>query len=658
MSAGSDRGAHFGAAIAVAGGVAVGWGWNHALSGTATALLVPGSIAGAATLAWFCVPLVRGICPQRPALAMGAAAFLVFGVLPAAVSLPALRLFSGEVYAILAAAALALAACILARMGRIAVGVALATAAAWTFWSSPPVPDLLPAAPSFAAPIESPIVKRVAVIGIDSGDWRVLDPLLEAGELPHLRSLIERGASGVLRSVEPTYSPVVWASVFSGKTPDKHGITGWFDAHSANRRARMLWRMVGAAGHPSVVVNVPGTWPPRKSSGVVVSGFPIPTLLRAPALEAQQVLGHVLATEDRPGSLVPTRVLRQSGAHADGDVIVGEVQLPLRTRVRHTWIDKLDRRRLLPPRLARVPVRFDAGLTGKRGIEIAGQAAELASGEWSDWLRTRVAGHPVRFRVRALEEGGFYVTPFYQDPVDPVYRFTSDPQMLEGVLGDEMYVVESTGWRAAQDAELRTPLVEHLRDVEEQHLRTAQALAARIPDWKLFAHVITLTDRTSHAFWRFHDPDGYPPMDAAELAANRERLHDAYRFADAQLGELLAMLGDDTTIFIASDHGSAKTPGSEWGGHRLEGIWIAAGPGIRPARERREISVLDVTPTLLVALGLPWANDMDGVARLELFDTAVESREIASYETEDAVVVTQQIDSTTENQLRSLGYVE
>ena len=78
-----------GAAIAVAGGVAVGWGWNHALSGTATALLVPGSIAGAATLAWFCIPLVRGICPQRPALAMGAAAFLVFGVLPAAVSLPA-----------------------------------------------------------------------------------------------------------------------------------------------------------------------------------------------------------------------------------------------------------------------------------------------------------------------------------------------------------------------------------------------------------------------------------------------------------------------------------------------------------------------------------------------------------------------------------------
>ena len=44
---------------------------------------------------------------------------------------------------------------------------------------------------------------RVLVVGVDGGSWNVIDPLLAAGELPHLAELIERGVSADLATVEP-----------------------------------------------------------------------------------------------------------------------------------------------------------------------------------------------------------------------------------------------------------------------------------------------------------------------------------------------------------------------------------------------------------------------------------------------------------------------
>ncbi|MFO7865507.1 MAG: alkaline phosphatase family protein, partial [Candidatus Aminicenantes bacterium] len=65
---------------------------------------------------------------------------------------------------------------------------------------------------------------KVMVIGLDGADWNIINPLLEQNKLPHLRSLIENGSSGVFHTVRPTKSPVLWTSIGTGKTMLKHGV--------------------------------------------------------------------------------------------------------------------------------------------------------------------------------------------------------------------------------------------------------------------------------------------------------------------------------------------------------------------------------------------------------------------------------------------------
>jgi len=92
----------------------------------------------------------------------------------------------------------------------------------------------------------------------------------------------------------------------------------------------------------------------------------------------------------------------------------------------------------------------------------------------------------------------------------------------------------------------------------------------------------------------------------------------AYEMADEILGRVLARLDPATTVIVVSDHsmrGNARTGGSpealdrlgRAGVHDPDGILIAAGPAIEPGAAT-VADLLDVTPTVLAALGLPAAS--------------------------------------------------
>src|SRR6187455_1664778 len=85
-----------------------------------------------------------------------------------------------------------------------------------TLGRSPPVPVHLAKRSSH--------MSRVLLIGWDGADWRILDPLLEAGALPNLQALIDRGAKGVLKSTIPTHSWAAWPSFLTGVEPDDHDV--------------------------------------------------------------------------------------------------------------------------------------------------------------------------------------------------------------------------------------------------------------------------------------------------------------------------------------------------------------------------------------------------------------------------------------------------
>jgi len=65
---------------------------------------------------------------------------------------------------------------------------------------------------------------KLMLIGIDSATWHVLTPLIEAGKLPTFARLVREGAHGPLKTFFPTLSPLIWSTISTGKSPEKHGM--------------------------------------------------------------------------------------------------------------------------------------------------------------------------------------------------------------------------------------------------------------------------------------------------------------------------------------------------------------------------------------------------------------------------------------------------
>ncbi len=72
---------------------------------------------------------------------------------------------------------------------------------------------------------------RVMQVDLDGADWRILQPLIDKGELPHFAEIVRRGTSGPLPTIKDSNSAVIWASIFSGKRPEQHQVLDFYRIH-------------------------------------------------------------------------------------------------------------------------------------------------------------------------------------------------------------------------------------------------------------------------------------------------------------------------------------------------------------------------------------------------------------------------------------------
>ena len=84
-------------------------------------------------------------------------------------------------------------------------------------------------------------------------------------------------------------------------------------------------------------------------------------------------------------------------------------------------------------------------------------------------------------------------------------------------------------------------------------------------EWDFFMFVEMGTDRIHHGLWKYHDPthhkhEVHPVYNSS--------IHDYYCYLDYEIGQILELVDDDTTVFIVSDHGAKKMDGgicvNEW----------------------------------------------------------------------------------------------
>ena len=123
----------------------------------------------------------------------------------------------------------------------------------------------------------------------------------------------------------------------------------------------------------------------------------------------------------------------------------------------------------------------------------------------------------------------------------------------------------------------------------------------------------------------------------AEDARRYGRVMDRYAsLLERWVSDLERGLGPGDLLVVVSAHGLQPTP--LW--QRLlgvlsgttvsdashagapDGVFLAAGAGIRPGSTPAHASLLDVAPTLLYLMGLPVARDMEGRILTEILDPA------------------------------------
>ncbi|MGB3344856.1 MAG: alkaline phosphatase family protein [Aequorivita sp.] len=122
---------------------------------------------------------------------------------------------------------------------------------------------------------------KLLLIGWDAADWKIIGPLLAKGLMPSLKKLIDNGVYGNMSTMNPPYSPMLWSTVATGKTPDKHGVLGFVElvpnqkalrpVTANSRNSRAIWNILHNQGYKSNLVGWWPSFPAEPINGVVVS---------------------------------------------------------------------------------------------------------------------------------------------------------------------------------------------------------------------------------------------------------------------------------------------------------------------------------------------------------------------------------------------------
>lgn len=158
-----------------------------------------------------------------------------------------------------------------------------------------------------------PIRGRVLLVGWDAADWKIIQPLMDAGKMPNVERLVRNGAAGQIATLHPPLSPMLWTSIATGKRPFKHGIHGFTEPApdgsgvqpitNLSRKSKALWNILSQNDRRSVVI---GWWPSHpvepihgvmvsdqyhRATGPLDKGWPMPADTVHPAKLAECLAG-------------------------------------------------------------------------------------------------------------------------------------------------------------------------------------------------------------------------------------------------------------------------------------------------------------------------------------------------------------------------------
>ena len=524
--------------------------------------------------------------------------------------------------------------------------------------------------------------KRALVIGWDGADWKVLRPMLEAGELPNLAALMERGAHGDCLSTVPSHSWTAWPSFMTGLNPAGHGVFDILEHKpGVSRRLPVSYRSIKAptifddmtaAGKTTIAANVPLTWPAPEIKGRVIAGGVLPA---SRAYTYPDDLRHTL-DERAPwpinGMSWTTFRHRPEPFLEEAAAITSRRQAAFEWLLDDTPWDLAVLVYVATDRIQHCLMRY-----------VSPEHPEYES------LRDTPVGRKVRALYQQLDDG---LAPLLErTDEDDLVIFMSDHGHQPCTRTCTMdRILEEHGWLSFSRTAFAFNLIRWgpgrriaRRVYDRLKLHGRVSIPASPIDWsktRAYTSVVSTGEGISLNL-AGREPNGIvapSDYDAAredlfavlsewrDPATGKAPIGKIYRREEVMSGRYLNEAPDLLLVPAPSyslAHARSGIEPADWlsGDHRLEGVVVATGPEVTPGPLEENARLIDLGPTLLAALGVESAVPRDGRVLEALAGSesrlAVKARAAAADSRDDAGLSRGEEDEIEEH-LRGLGYVE
>ncbi len=538
------------------------------------------------------------------------------------------------------------------------------------------------------------IARRVLIIGLDGATFDVLDPMMDAGRMPHLKAFVERGTAGVLESTKPPITPAAWTTFMTGKSPGTHGVIDFeqYDARSHRlvltsqqtvAHVRTLWEIAGDKGLKVGAISVPMTYPARKVNGFMITGFGTPGIdsefTYPPSLKAEilrrwpdftfktqwrrRVMGGLPVFEDNLRRFCRSfhqgaEITRHCGDTYGWDVLM--VVYKLVDNLQHkTW-------RYLDPRFNQNHLRQAEMVAGcfKELDDALGNLFEYAEKNDASVMMVSDHGHgSLEGKIQAnllLKRWGYLnlQPPIVQSAARLRYIWNRSHRKGRQRIAENFQVTRDL----AVDFSRTQACVMHAGEYGFLYLnmKGRQPVGIVEPgDYQRLREEIRerLLSMTTTA------PDGKE----FQLFTDVYRPEDVYDRPRSELHGMADLFLKPAAGFsvVRRIQGGKVVRWLPWrkieGTHRAAGMFAIAGPGIARGR-RTNADIIDCTPTILAMLGLRIPDDIEGRVIESMFDPPLRHETEAAgkgdAEKTDRTVYSEAEEQIIAERLADLGYLE
>jgi len=514
---------------------------------------------------------------------------------------------------------------------------------------------------------------RTVVIGLDGGNWPLINDWIDGGRLPVFERLRDEGAWGTSRSYLPPVTCPNWKCYASGKNPGKLGVYWWERIETDDQEMVLpdatdftspeLWDYLNDAGLETGVINLPMSYPPRELDGFMIAGGPrsrernytTPTELQADVESRFDYRVHpenVLTSNkdaDREVEMVHdllrTRLRTAKALFEETDVSFLHLTLFHLNVLQHYFWDGPETRRaweIIDEELewfleadCNLVLMSDHGCTEidtvfyvNEWLEENGYLATESSVA-SRLFDIGITQERIAEIVRTLDLERF-IRPFVPRAI--IERFPSD----EGVVREEK--LNMIDWENTTAIGSGQGLVYIVADTEAEHQRIFDALKTDLSE------VTGL--------------NGEPVVESVHAPAEIYTGGHLDRAPD-----LVFEQRSGVHTAEAMGHGESLSSPSDWQGENVpDGMVLFHGDGVSPGH-LDPVRISDIAPTVLHWMGLAVPDDMDGYPVLSAFSSESESGQRAvetrtPLRAQDTSARTDRLDDDVAERLEDIGYLE